>query len=479
MPAKNRDKAIISYLLESAWAMHEETLSKLTDIVSRHAEGSVLDPEQIEKIINDGKASRDSDAETYDQYTRCGDAGIIPIHGVIAKHSSQVNGLSQPAGTSCEQINEDIDRALADPKVNRIILHVESPGGSVSGVADTAARIAEANEIKPVTAYASDHAHSGAYWLASQAGEFYASRSAWVGSIGVYAVLADTSRRSAKYGVSYKVLRTGRFKGVGAAGNIEGEDLGDMQTRIDAVHELFTADVAEGRGVEIETIEPIADGRSITGTAAVEAGLIDGICAFSEVLDNSATPVQEPASAKADNNDNGLDGDNVMAKQKEADVTNEQLEQAKLQAADEAVTKERERIMAVTKVLAGHPDLLEKAIADPNCGDEKAQAMLVPKLEARVKELTEQIADRDQRLAKIAEGGNNVVSQQSDEKIEGDKDADAKASTGDDDGKAATYIAAVKQLKSEGKSKAKAMIEAGKSLPKSHQAWIDDGSKDF
>lgn len=52
----------------------------------------------------------------------------------------------------------------------------------------------------------------GGYWVASQAGEFYAAPGAEVGSIGVYTLHADVSEALKQDGVSMSLISAGRFK---------------------------------------------------------------------------------------------------------------------------------------------------------------------------------------------------------------------------------------------------------------------------
>jgi ClpP class serine protease len=72
--------------------------------------------------------------------------------------------------------------ALEIPQITSIILDIDSPGGEVNGVSELASMIFEARGTKPIIAYASGDAASGAYWIASAADEIVVSETSALGS---------------------------------------------------------------------------------------------------------------------------------------------------------------------------------------------------------------------------------------------------------------------------------------------------------
>ena len=124
-----------------------------------------------------------------------GTTAVISIRGVLMKSVPRWMSWWGIEATSYQELKEDIETAAKDKRVESIVLEIESPGGQVSGIHDAADAIFEARKAKPVQAYVDDLCASGAYWLASQADEIVASRDAMVGSIGVYSVYVDSSKR--------------------------------------------------------------------------------------------------------------------------------------------------------------------------------------------------------------------------------------------------------------------------------------------
>lgn len=283
MTRKRSGSPIFDYLTTQAWALEPTVFETLIGLVQRHLDGVRLEPGQVEAIV----AQRDARGAVVDPGATeiVGTTAVIPITGVIAKHASQVGDVSQPQGTSTTAVSAELRAALADPKVQSILLAIDSPGGSVDGVAALGDQIHAANDQKPVTAYIDGMGASAAYWLASQAGRVVAGKDAAVGSIGVYATVRDNSRAVKNAGVDVKLVKAGRFKGAGASGvPIESGDLAAIQSRVDAYYAMFAEAVARGRGMTADQVSAVADGQVWIGKQALERGLIDSIGSIESVL---------------------------------------------------------------------------------------------------------------------------------------------------------------------------------------------------
>jgi protease-4 len=62
------------------------------------------------------------------------------------------------------------------------------------------------------------------------------------------------------------------------------EERAILQRVMDDVHDQFIQAVAEGRGLEKDTVAAIADGQVFTGRQAKEEGLIDEIGSFEDAI---------------------------------------------------------------------------------------------------------------------------------------------------------------------------------------------------
>jgi signal peptide peptidase SppA len=207
-----------------------------------------------------------------------GSVATIPISGILLKSVPGWVRYWEIEATGYDEIRQMVGLAVADPRVERIELRIDSPGGQVAGGMEAAEAIRAADGVKPVTAVVEDLAASGAYWLATSARRIEAGRNAEVGSIGVYMVYRDWSRMYEAAGIKTIVIRSGEHKGMGVPGApITEAQVAAEQEVVDQIAAHFVQQVAQGRRRTVEQIRPLATGRVWLAPAALELGLIDGI----------------------------------------------------------------------------------------------------------------------------------------------------------------------------------------------------------
>jgi capsid assembly protease len=92
---------------------------------------------------------------------------------------------------SYDAIHEGIAAAIKEG-ISTLVLHIDSPGGMVMGLAETASRLEDLKEAGVhLIAYTDTMACSAAYWLAAACHEIVAAPSAYVGSIGCICMAWD------------------------------------------------------------------------------------------------------------------------------------------------------------------------------------------------------------------------------------------------------------------------------------------------
>jgi signal peptide peptidase SppA len=204
--------------------------------------------------------------------------GIINISGLMMKYFSSLSD-----STSTVLVRQRIRAFAKDDEISAIILNIDSPGGTVSGTQELADEIKRAREKKPVYAYIDDMGASAAYWIASQAQEIFANKTALVGSIGVFSVLTDSSVAAAQDGIKVHLITTGEFKGAGSPGvPITENQISDYQGIVNDMQKYFLEAVSTGRpGL---AVDQVSDGRVFLAEAALALKLIDGISSFSEFI---------------------------------------------------------------------------------------------------------------------------------------------------------------------------------------------------
>lgn len=211
---------------------------------------------------------------------------VIDVVGHLSKHPSiwRVFGCSNAPTLS--ELAQLVREAAADPQVDSILLNVDSPGGTLFGTIEVADAVWDARQQKTVVATVTDQGCSGAYYIASQASEVVTNRVGEVGCLGIFSVRVDASRAAEAEGIRFHVISTGDFKGAGYPYSAATEEeLAYLQSVIDAHHENFLALVARGRGMSVDQVRELSDGRIHVGEASVGLGLADGVATFQELLE--------------------------------------------------------------------------------------------------------------------------------------------------------------------------------------------------
>lgn len=295
------------------WAIKEDIFQKMLEIVERHLRGEKLSPEVIAQQINTDKKAK-ADYEVINGTAR------IPVYGIIAKRMSQVRGISMPQGTSIEEIKRDVQAAIEDPEVEQILLDIDSPGGSVDGVAEFSDFIYSLRDIKPIIAFADGQMASAAYFIGSAADKVYASKSSEVGSIGVYAVISDWSVANHNQGIKTEVIKAGKYKAAGHPDKpMTEEDRQVIQREVNKHYDLFMQAVMRNRGMTEEEVKNVATGEIWIGEEALAMGLIDELTTIEDVLGS----VEKSISDARANTQKGLKIENNKPNKEEETMAQE------------------------------------------------------------------------------------------------------------------------------------------------------------
>lgn len=201
---------------------------------------------------------------------------IIPVGGMMGR---KLSGLEKGSGAvDTDDVIGELRDANADESVRWILLDIDSPGGLVNGTPEVAAAVRDSD--KPVFAFTAGMMASAAYWLGSSAQQVYATRSADIGSIGVYVPFFDQTGMLEQMGVEVELFKSGRFKGMGFPGvPLTDEQRERIQGEVDQIADWFYATVRDNRemfgGVEIE--DETMQGQTFLADEAIGRGLIDDI----------------------------------------------------------------------------------------------------------------------------------------------------------------------------------------------------------
>lgn len=275
---------LLSEFLTTPWALMPERLQAMSGILTRWSAGEPPSDETLFQVNTD-RVLRDTRKQMAAASTGTG-IGVLPLYGVVTQRGNMVDDISGPGSTSTQQFTSVLRQMLADDTVGQILIDIDSPGGSVYGVAELASEIVKARDQKPVIAVANSLAASAAYWIGCSASEFYVTPGGEVGSIGVWQAHFDYSKALEEEGVKPTLISAGKFK---VEGNpyvpLDEQAQAFMQSRVDDYYNAFIEAVAKGRGVSTNDVRSgMGEGRVLGADAALAGGMVDGIATFDDVL---------------------------------------------------------------------------------------------------------------------------------------------------------------------------------------------------
>jgi signal peptide peptidase SppA len=296
---------LVSEFLTTPWALMPERLQAMTAVLTRWSSDEPPSEETMFQV-NADRVLRDTRKQfASDRAASSAGLGIavLPLYGVVTQRGNMVDDISGPGSTSTQKFTSALRQVLADDTVGQILIDIDSPGGSVYGVAELATEIVKARAQKPVVAVANSLAASAAYWIGCSASEFYVTPGGEVGSIGVWQAHFDYSKALEEEGVKPTLISAGKFK---VEGNpyvpLDLEAKAFMQSRVDDYYNAFIKAVAKGRGVTVADVQGgMGEGRVLGADAALAAKMVDGIATFDDVLakmQKSVVPQKPPGASR-------------------------------------------------------------------------------------------------------------------------------------------------------------------------------------
>ncbi len=179
---------------------------------------------------------------------------------------------------SADRISKALRDAGEDEEVRAVVLRVNSGGGSALASDAVWREVRLLRERKPVVVSLSDVAASGGYYVASAAGAVVAEPATITGSIGVYMRRASFAGLYEKLGVHAEVMTRGKYSSILASSRpLTPDQRALTRSLVQAAYVQFLDRISEGRGMSVEEIDKVGQGRVWLGETAHSLGLVDEI----------------------------------------------------------------------------------------------------------------------------------------------------------------------------------------------------------
>lgn len=277
-----------------------------------------------------------------------GNVGYLNIDGPIIPRAtwfSRVSGL-----VSLDVLTNEFKALEKNPRIDKIALLFDSPGGVVTGVSDFSQLVK--NSQKETISFVW-FAASAAYWIASATGSRVSSDAGMVGSIGTVLSITDYSAYDEKRGIrNIEIVSSQSPNKRPDATTTEGRAV--YQQLANELADVFINTVARNLNVSYEAvIEKFGGGAVFVAPRALDAGMIDKIDdaeSFAKSIKNGNIMFSNVTSANAELTAE----ERNMGENSTTTLTAEELRQQYPSAVKEietsAAVKERDRIQSIESI---------------------------------------------------------------------------------------------------------------------------------
>ncbi|GAB4375015.1 MAG: hypothetical protein Kow0042_20090 [Calditrichia bacterium] len=214
-----------------------------------------------------------------------------PVWGELPK-IAVVYGLGVCAmdeGIKARWLERQFLRLAKARSVKAVIFRVDSPGGDAMASDLVAEAIKTCKKEKPVIISQGQVAGSGGYWISMYGDEIIAGANTLTGSIGVIGGWIYDKGIGNKMGMTSDFVQRGEHADLGFGitfpflgirvpyRNLTEEERSRVEFLIKQFYDEFVTKVAEGRGLSVERVREIGEGRIYSGIDGQEVGLVDKI----------------------------------------------------------------------------------------------------------------------------------------------------------------------------------------------------------
>ncbi len=215
-------------------------------------------------------------------------AAVFALVALLATLSGDGDKIRK--GTSIARLTvegvliENLEREAAlaaladDPDTVALIIHINSPGGTVVGGESLYHAIRSAAERLPVAVVMGEVAASAGYMVALAGDRLFARQGSITGSIGVIWQTSDITGLLTKLGITTEAIKSGPLKAVPSPLEpITPEVRRATQALVLDIYDMFVDMVSDRRHLSRSRVEQLADGRVFTGRQAIKVHLVDEI----------------------------------------------------------------------------------------------------------------------------------------------------------------------------------------------------------
>lgn len=216
------------------------------------------------------------------------DKSKVAVYYAFGEIDGSASSLDE--GINSQKVIKELRELREDDDVKAVVLRVNSPGGSAYGSEQIWREVTLLKAAKPVVVSMGDYAASGGYYISCAADCIVASPITLTGSIGIFGVIPSAEKLlKEKVGLGFDVVKTNPMADLGnMSRTFTPQERAVLQNYVNNGYALFLKRCADGRGVAVEDIAKIAEGRVWTGSKAKEIGLVDELGDLDKAIEIAA-----------------------------------------------------------------------------------------------------------------------------------------------------------------------------------------------
>ena len=164
-----------------------------------------------------------------------------------------------------------------DSTIKAVLFRVNSPGGSAHAAEIIRNELTLLKEKKPIIVSYGGYAASGGYWISAGCDKIFTNNTTLTGSIGVFSMVPNVEKiMEDKLGINTVAIKSNKHADMmGLRRPLDNAEVAYMQNQVEKIYSDFTQIVADGRGMSVERVDELAQGRVWAGVDALENGLAD------------------------------------------------------------------------------------------------------------------------------------------------------------------------------------------------------------
>jgi protease-4 len=211
---------------------------------------------------------------------------VVGAYGSIHEGKGGTDPLSGDRSIGSKTLVRALRAARRDPNVKAVVLRVDSGGGS--GLASDIIwnETVKVAKEKPFIVSMGDMAASGGYYIAIEAERIFVEPLTVTGSIGIVGRKPVLAELYNKIDATRETFRSGEHADqFSLSRRMTEEEIAMAEEAIEWFYDDFLTKTSEARGMPIERLRELAEGRVYTGNQALEVGLVDERGGLADAVD--------------------------------------------------------------------------------------------------------------------------------------------------------------------------------------------------